>query len=182
MTPITGLHIAYWAVCPRKLWLWAHGIRQDDLRVPEGRGAEKIARGRNTEQDSYRRRSARREGLMVEIPGFRVKVDYYDPSSGTLHETKLSSALEEAHVWQVKLYLMVLNAAGMPAGHAVLEYPQSRERHEIHYTSQTALEIEEAVTDIQAILSSETCPGLLHAQRCKSCAFHDFCYAGETDG
>lgn len=182
MAAITGMHIAYYVVCPRKLWLWAHGIQLENIRVPGNRGTDLVAEGRRVEEFSYERRAEIQQGIQIETEDFHIKIDYYDQHTHTLHETKKSTALEEAHQWQTRFYLYVLNQIGLPAHTAIIEYPLLRQRTTLHYSPHLATEVEELVKNIRQCIAAPQCPPLLHAPRCKSCAYYEFCYTGETDG
>ena len=78
---------------------------------------------------------------------------------------------------QMAFYLWLMNRANMPVEHAILEYPKQRRRSEFHYDSRTEARVEAAIEEIRVLLTQDSCPPLLNSRICKSCAFHDFCYA-----
>jgi len=99
---ITGTHFNYFLICPRKLWLFHNGIQMEQT-------SDLVYEGKLIHENSYPFRSDRfRE---VEIGG--IKIDYYDHRNRVVHEIKKSDKREEAHIWQLKYYLYVLEQCGV---------------------------------------------------------------------
>ncbi|MBP8993607.1 MAG: CRISPR-associated protein Cas4, partial [Bacteroidales bacterium] len=109
---MTGTHFNYYQVCKRKLWLFANGINMEDT-------SDLVYDGKLIHETSYPQRSERYEE--VEIDG--IKIDYYDARNKVIHEMKRSDKVEEAHIWQVKYYIYVLERNGMKDVSGLLEYP-----------------------------------------------------------
>jgi len=166
--PITATHINYLHICRRKLWLFHHGIRM------EGE-SEQVYEGKLTGELSYAGRAAKYTEL--ELPG--VKIDYYDADSKTVHEVKHSNKIEKAHISQVKYYLYLLVEAGVENPTAVLEYPRLRERHELQWEVADRELVEAWIADTNQIISQALPPDVINHKICKSCSYHDFCYAQE---
>lgn len=115
-----GKYFNYLLVCPRKLWLYAGGLGMEHT-------SERVAEGTLLHETAYPSRSARYEELEVGP----VKIDFYDPRERVIHEVKLSDRMEEAHLWQVKYYQLVLERIGVEGVTAILEYPSIRHTEQL---------------------------------------------------
>lgn len=165
---ITGTHINYYIVCPRKLWLFANGISFEHT-------SETVLDGKLIEESSYTYRSDKYTELEIE----GSKIDFYDVKNKIVHEVKRSDKMEEAHVWQVKYYIFLLKKNGIEGVKGILEYPKLRQRKEIHFTDEDEQKLRLIISDIEKIISSEDSPPLLYQDICKSCSYYDFCYISE---
>ena len=112
----TGTLFNYYYVCKRKLWLFANGINMEH-------SSDLVSEGKLIHETSYPQRSERYEEL--EIDG--IKLDYYDARNKVIHEIKKSDKVEEAHHWQLKYYMFVLERNGIEGVTGVLEYPTLRQ-------------------------------------------------------
>ena len=117
---ITGTHINYYRVCKRKLWLFANGIQMEHT-------SDLVAEGKLIHDFSYPQRAEKYTEL--ELDG--VKIDFYDAANKVVHEVKKSNKVEEAHLWQVKYYLYVLQQHGIEGATGILEYPKLRRRQTV---------------------------------------------------
>ena len=61
----------------------------------------------------------------------------------------------------------------------ILEYPKERKTEEIYLSSINIERIKEIEDEIKKVIDSENVPAVIHAARCKKCAYYDFCYVGE---
>ncbi len=123
-----------------------------------------VYEGKLIHEDSYPRRGEKfRE---IEIDG--IKIDYYDPRNKVVHEIKKSDKHEEAHEWQLKYYLYVLEQNGLKEITGVLEYPRLHRTQEVFLT-----------TPDREIIQNEKCPERIRKSRCKNCSYFDFCWSGE---
>lgn len=166
---ITGTHFNYYQVCHRKLWLFDKNINLEQ-------NSELVYEGKLIHETSYQQRSDKyRE---IEIEG--IKIDYFDPKKKVVHEVKKSDKLEQAHEWQVKYYLFILEKNGIDSAHAILEYPRLKKRNEVFLSDRDREEIGIFIKDIKKILQKETCPPLKRVKQCRSCAYHDFCYINDN--
>ena len=93
----TGTHFNYYLICHRKLWLFSNGINMEST-------SDLVYEGKLLHETSYPRRAEKYQE--IELDG--IKIDYYDPRNKVVHEIKKSDKHEEAHEWQVKYYLYVL--------------------------------------------------------------------------
>lgn len=164
---ITGTHFNYYLICHRKLWLFANGITMEHT-------SEAVYQGKLIHENSYQQRSERFKE--IEIGG--IKIDWFDSKNNVVHEIKKSDKKEEAHIWQVKYYLFVLEQHGVNAT-GLLEYPKLRKTQEVLLTQPDRQYIEEARQKIAGIVEADTCPKKLPKTKCRNCSYFDFCYANE---
>ncbi len=167
---LTGTHISYYLICHRKLWLFAHEIRMEHT-------SGLVAEGKLIHETSYPQRSDRYQE--VEVDG--IKIDYFDARNKIIHEVKKSDKMEEAHEWQVKYYIYVLERNGVAGVSAILEYPKLRQTNEILLSSRDKEELEVMAAEAGRIIDSLNCPERVKRTICKSCSYEDFCWCGEEE-
>lgn len=167
---ITGTHIAYYFVCHRKLWLFANGIQMEHT-------SDKVLEGKLVHESSYASRSE--QYSEIEMEG--IKIDFYDARTKTIHETKLSSSLEQTHAWQLKYYIWVLKKNGIEGVKGLLEYPKLRETKAVYLSEEDEEVLEDAMNDIALICAKDVCPQRLKLNICKKCSYYDFCWSGEIN-
>ncbi len=165
---ITGTHFNYYHICHRKLWLFANGIQMEHT-------SDLVFEGKLIHESSYPQRSERYEEL--EIDG--IKLDYYDARNKVIHEIKKSDKVEDAHQWQLKYYIYVLQRNGVEDVTGILEYPTLRQTSKVILTNDDKKQIIEVTERIETIINSETCPAKLDAKICKNCSYYEFCYVTE---
>jgi CRISPR-associated exonuclease Cas4 len=164
---ITGTHFNYHQICHRKLWLFANGIQMEHT-------SEAVSQGKLIHETSYRQRSDRFKEVAID----GIKIDYFDAQQNIVHEIKKSDKKKDAHIWQVKYYLYILEQNGINAT-GVLEYPKLRKTDNVVLTQLDRDIIKVTITDIEEIILSEKCPGKIPVSKCKNCSYFDFCYSAE---
>jgi CRISPR-associated exonuclease Cas4 len=107
------------------------------------------------------------------------KIDFYDAKNKVIHEIKRSDKMESAHEWQVKYYIWLLEQNGVEAATGILEYPALRQTQTIKLEADEREYLSKSVKQIANIIADQNCPQLLNRKICKSCSYHDFCYATE---
>lgn len=167
---ITGTHFNYYLICHRKLWLFANGINMEA-------NSDLVYEGKLIHETSYARRSEKFQE--IELAG--IKIDYYDPYNKVVHEIKKSDKHEEAHEWQVKYYLYILDQNGVKGVSGLLEYPRLHKIDEVLLTVPDKEAIDKNLIDIQEIIHQEQCPERIERSRCRNCSYFDFCWSGEAD-
>ena len=165
---ITGTHFNYFMLCHRKLWFFANGIQMEQ-------NSDLVYEGKLIHETSYPQRSERFSE--VEIDG--IKIDFYDRVNKVIHEIKKSDKHEEAHEWQVKYYIYVLERNGIEGVSGMLEYPKLRETKEVILSNVDRIEIRDFEKEIERIVSSDVCPERKPVSKCRNCSYLDFCFAGE---
>ena len=168
---ITGTHFNYYQVCKRKLWLFSNGLGLEHT-------SDLVYEGKLIHETSYPQRPERYEEL--EIDG--IKIDFYDVKNKIIHEIKKSDKLDEAHEWQVKYYIYVLEKNGVEGVTAVLEYPVLRKKKEVIMSSIDRELLQKMEIEIRNIIESEKCPpAITGKKRCKTCSYFEFCFVNEEE-
>lgn len=167
---ITGTHFNYYFHCHRQLWLFATGINMEST-------SELVYEGKLLHETSYPRRSEKYQE--IELDG--IKIDYYDPKNNVVHEIKKSDKHEEAHEWQVKYYLYVLEQNGIEGATGLLEYPRLHKTDEVLLTIPDREAISEMRVNIEKIIQDEHCPAKIQKTKCKNCSYFDFCWSSECE-
>lgn len=167
---ITGTHFNYYQVCKRKLWLFANGINMEH-------SSDLVYEGKLIHETSYPQRPERYEEL--EIGG--CKIDFYDACNRVIHEIKKTDKVERAHEWQLKYYIHVLERNGVEGVSGVLEYPTLHQTKKVELSDSDRKQLEIIEADINKIIHSEQCPGVIHSRICKRCSYYDFCFVCERE-
>lgn len=165
---ITGTHFNYYQLCHRKLWLFANGINMEHT-------SDLVYEGKLIHEESYPQRSERYEEM--EMDG--IKIDFYDAKNKVIHEIKKSDKVEEAHRWQVKYYIYVLEQNGIVGVTGLLEYPTLRQTEKVELCDDDRKAIETMKLSIEQLINADVCPPVVHSKICKNCSYYDFCYVKE---
>lgn len=166
--PLTATHINYYHICHRKLWLFANGINMEHT-------SDTVAEGKLIHETAYLQRAEKY--TEIEIGG--SKIDFYDAKNKIIHEIKRSDKIEQAHEWQVKYYIWLLQQAGIEGVTGIIEYPKLRHTSQVTLTPQDSQYITQTVKHIEAIIQKETCPPCINSKICKQCSYYEFCYVAE---
>jgi len=165
---ITGTHFNYYQICHRKLWLFANNIQMEHT-------SDLVYEGKLIHESSYESRGEKYSEL--EIDG--IKIDFFDAKNKIVHEVKKSDKREQAHLWQLKYYLYVLEKNGIEGVSGILEYPKLRQREDVFLSTVDIEEIELMKIRIAEIIRSEMAPARLAVSQCRNCSYFDFCWSGE---
>ena len=150
----TATHIAYYHICHRKLWLFSNGIHMEHA-------SERVAEGKLIGETTYSKRPEKY--TEIEIGG--SKIDFYDAKERVIHEVKKSDKMEEAHIWQVKWYILLLKRENIEGATGILEYPKLRETKQVVLLPSDETYLQSVVTSVKSVLEGP-CPPVIHA-RCK---------------
>ncbi len=163
---ISGLHVQYYFICHRKLWLYSKnlGLEEENERVLEGTLLH---------ERSYK--NADRRELVIDR---MFRVDTLE--SEYVREVKISSKMTDADKYQLLFYLYQLKRRGL-IRKGLVSYTKEKKTEEVILTKENEREIEELEVKIQDILQSETAPKLERKPYCRRCAYFDFCYASEVE-
>ena len=174
---LTATLINLYHICQRELWLHANGIRMEHT-------SDTVKEGKLIGETTYPQRPERYTEIELSypMPNGRMamgKIDFYDANNKVVHEIKKSNKAEEAHEWQVKFYLWLLQQNGIQSATGRLEYPKLRETKEVDLSHNDVLYLQTVMAEVEAIIHNETCPPVINSKICKSCSYYDFCYVGE---
>lgn len=167
---IIATFINLYHVCKRELWLHANGIRFEHT-------SDLVYEGRLIHEYSYPQRSEKYEEL--EIDG--IKIDYYDVRNKVIHEIKKSDKVENAHEWQLKYYIYVLEKNGIDGVTGILEYPALRKTSKVYLSDPDREYIMEMVIRIEQLIHDVICPPIEKRSRCANCSYYEFCFINEED-
>lgn len=163
---VTGLHIQYYNVCHRKLWLYAKNIQMEEEH-------ERVQEGKLLHERSYK--NADEKELMIDQS---FKVDAIDGEY--VREVKVTSKMTEADRWQLLFYLYELKKRGLEKK-GLISYTKEKKTEEVVLTEEDEKQINEMVSDINTIIEQEKPPKKIRLPYCRKCAYYDFCYSGEED-
>ncbi len=155
-------------ICKRELWLHANGIRMEHT-------SDTVAEGKLIGETTYPQRAEKY--TEIEISG--SKIDFYDAKNKVIHEIKKSDKTEEAHEWQVKYYIWLLQQNGIEGVTGILDYPKLRQTTTVTLTSSDEAYLQKASDQIKAIAEGEVCPPIINSKICKTCSYYDFCYIND---
>jgi CRISPR-associated exonuclease Cas4 len=174
MKPLfTATHIAYYFVCHRKLWLFAHGVQCET-------DSDAVRMGKHIHETSYAQ-----EKKELDIDG-TIVLDWFDAKRGVVHEVKKSPSMETAHEWQVLYYVYYLKHKGLrTAEHeqdegikGELNYPTLRMKKMVILTPDKEHELcEQILPDIERIIAQDDIPTTQTWKVCKTCSYCDLCYS-----
>lgn len=133
-----GIKVKYWAICHRKVWLYAKGLRMEPL-------SDRVALGRLLHERVYPD-MPRRELLIDDL----IKINLLEHKSKLL-EIKHSRKLVDAARLQVAYYLLYLR--WLEAGDLIgeLRFPRERWKEEVRLTPKLEHQVTEALRDIQKL-------------------------------
>ncbi|HOQ50812.1 MAG TPA: CRISPR-associated protein Cas4 [Candidatus Atribacteria bacterium] len=158
---LTGVKINYFFVCKRKLWLFDRGIQMEQE-------SDRVLLGKLLDESSYPRRKKRR----ITINDL-IAIDIVDEDS--IREVKYSQALEKASMMQIGYYLYYLRSLGIEKK-GILSYPKLRKSKEVILTEEMVCELEDAIKEIEKLISQPSPPEAVRKPYCKKCAYFEFCF------
>jgi CRISPR-associated exonuclease Cas4 len=157
-----GIKVNYWAVCQRKVWLFAKGLRMEPL-------SDRVRLGRLLHEHAYSDLS-RRDLLIDEL----IRVDLLEHDK--VLEVKHSRRMVHAARLQVAYYLMYLRWLGAGELTGELRFPKERRKEEIRLTSELEAQVSEALRDIERIERLPTPPQASFLSLCQTCAYAELCW------
>lgn len=174
---IIATHINYYHICHRKLWLSFNGINMEQT-------SDLVTEGKLIGETTYPNRAAKYKEieLSATLPGGAIgtaKIDFYDAAGKVVHEVKKSNSREDAHQWQVRFYLYLLELNGIEGATGLLEYPKLRQTDEVYLTIPDRLYLQEQINSMLQLFEQPECPPRLQKSKCKNCSYFDFCWCGE---
>lgn len=162
---VNGTMIWYYYICHRQVWLIAHHITPDE-------DDSNIRLGRHISEQAYQRDRK-------EINLGHVKLDIISNARDggvVVAEVKKSSRYLQSARMQLLLYLQELESKGVPAS-GELRIPEERRRMPVQLGHEEREELDRAKRDVLRIVYLPRPPEAKKIQRCKSCAYREFCWA-----
>jgi CRISPR-associated exonuclease Cas4 len=172
----TATCINYYHICHRKLWLFSNGIRMEHT-------SDTVYDGKLLHDSSYPQRAEKHTEVEISAiyNGFELsgKIDFYDAKEKVIHEIKRSDKIEDAHEWQVKYYIWLLELNDITGVRATLEYPKLRSTLDVILGNEDRKYLVEIIPKIALLKESEECPLKINSKICKNCSYYDLCYVVE---
>ncbi|HEU5366354.1 MAG TPA: CRISPR-associated protein Cas4 [Hanamia sp.] len=174
---INATLINLYHVCKRECWLHANGVTMEHT-------SDTVYDGKLLHENSYPQRNEKHSEMEltaiidnIELSG---KIDFFDAKEKIIHETKRSDKVEEAHEWQVKYYIWLLELNNINGAHATLEYPILRHKSMVELTQSDREHLQKTVEHIINLIQDDNCPSKINAKICKTCSYYELCYIEET--
>jgi CRISPR-associated exonuclease Cas4 len=159
---VTGVHVNYFFVCKRKLWLFAKNIKMEEK-------SELVKMGKLIDEHSYKR-----EKKHINIDD-TINIDFLG-TEGLIHEVKKSKSIDTADIFQVKYYLYYLYKRGVENVRGMINYPKLKEKVNVALSGEDIEKIESVMTEIGTILKKEKPPPIKKTRVCKKCAYYELCF------
>lgn len=163
---VSGIHMLYYAICKRKMWLYDHGITLENEY-------DRVLEGKILHENSYKHIEERE--IMIDNA---FKIDLIEGDH--VREVKISSKMTEADVLQMLFYLYQLELRGVKKK-GLISYTNERKTEEIILDDNSKEKVEKAIADSEIILSKNTPPAVKRLSYCKKCAYYNFCFAMEVE-
>lgn len=157
----TGTEVGYYFICKKKLWWFAHGVMMEQE-------SDRVRMGRLVHEESYARR---RKELNIDD---RIVLDWRE--DGVIHEVKLTDKMEEAHEMQLLYYLYYLKLKGVEGLRGQIDYPKLRETKTVELTAEREREIEQALAEMELIVSAGRAPQVQWMKICRNCSYAELCW------
>lgn len=162
MKNISGLMIYYYHVCDRKLWYFTHDLNMEQ-------NSENVGLGKLIDEESY---SRERKNILIDES---INIDFLKDWK-IVHEVKKSRKIEEASIWQIKYYMMVLLDKGLEIEKGIIDYPLLRRRELVYLQKSDIDYLNKTISEINCLIKSDLPPELKNKRICKNCAYYEYCY------
>ncbi len=162
MTQIAGTLINYYFHCKTQCWLHANRINLED-------NSEDVRIGKILHQIN--------ENKVQEVSFENIKVDKI--TKDYIIEVKKSDSNLEAAKWQLLYYLYILKQKGIERKGKLEVFEKNKQNKKVHYfdlNNTTQKEIESLMNDIQKLITSTILPTPKRKQKCKKCAYFEYCF------
>ncbi len=163
MVNITGTLISYYFICKTKLWLHANRINLED-------NSEDVRIGKVL-HEIKEEKSKQAEFKIDNIKIDRITKDY-------LIEFKKSDSDPQAVKWQVLLYLYKLKLKGIEKLGKIEYHEKSKETKTeiLELNKQNEKELLRVLEEIEKLISSATPLPPKFENKCKKCAYYEYCF------
>lgn len=156
---ISGALVQYYIFCKRRCFLFAHNIKAEHTS-----DLVKIGKYYHKEFETEDEADKFLNGVKVD----KIQGDY-------VIEFKKSNADEQAAEWQLLFYLWKLKEVGI-IKKGKLKYKENRNDREVLLTPQKEQRLQQMIHEIECLISSDRIPPVINKQKCKKCAYYEFCY------
>lgn len=161
---VNGTLINYYFHCKRQCWLHGNRVNLED-------NSEDVKIGKAIHEVKEE------EGKNTEISIDNIKIDKL--TSEYLVEIKKSDSDYEAVKWQVLFYLRVLRDKGIYRKGKIEFVEKNKSKNKIFYEEldeEKERELIKIEKDIVELLQESTPPKIKFDNKCKRCAYYEYCY------
>jgi CRISPR-associated exonuclease Cas4 len=160
---VTGTLIAYHALCQRKAWLFAIGIRPEKQNPLVQMGV------------SLHKHSFQRKVKEVQL-GDEGVIDFLHIRKNEIHEVKKSSSKPAIDRIQAGFYLLWLNRRGIPITRAILRYPLEKKTRTVEWEPSLELQVKAHIRAVSTLVKQEQPPKAAKISACYKCAYRELCF------
>lgn len=162
---VQGVEVLYYYTCKTRLWLYSNGISMEH-------SSELVRLGALLHRVMYGR-----DDKDIHID--RIAIDFVrnkEKKRFEVHEVKRGEQLIDAHLMQLKYYLMYLEQIGIENIIGILHYPKKGKTIEIKITDKDRLELRKTIEKIKKIKSLSKPPDPKKKPFCKTCSYYELCW------
>ncbi len=162
MNQITGTLINYYFHCKTQLWLHANKINLED-------NSEEVRIGKVLHEIN--------EDKVSEVSIENIKVDKI--TKDYVVEVKKSDSDIKAGKWQLLFYLYRLKQKGIVKKGRLEVFEKKKgdkKRYEVVLDSESEKELLRILDDIEKIIKTHTQPKPVFENKCKKCAYYEYCF------
>jgi CRISPR-associated exonuclease Cas4 len=169
---ITGTEVHYFALCPRKLWWFSHGIEQEHSGGASGTSTaqENVSLGTLLHEESYKE-AGRKDVLIDNL----IRLDFTE--GGVVHEVKKSRGALGATRMQLRYYLYYLKHEKGIETTGEINFPKERRTETVTLTEEAEVEMAEFLIQLRTTRELPTPPMVEEPMTlCKKCSYQDLCW------
>ena len=160
---VGGMEVNYFAVCQRKMWLYAHRLQMES-------SSDRVSLGKLLHETAYPRTS-KKEVLIDSL----IKVDIIE-GSGKVVEVKHSQQMKRASRIQVLYYLYYLKHRGLTGLSGELRFPKHRRIEAVGLTDEGEQKVESVLREVENTRQLTVPPASEWKGTCRYCAYAEFCW------
>ena len=164
MNAITPTLVWYYYVCKREVWLMSRDLNP-------GQDNSLMELGRIIHEFSYKR-----DEKEIVMDGMKFDIVRNEDGKILICEIKKSSRFELPSRMQLAYYLYKLKKRGLEASGELL-FPKEKKKVVVELDEKTERDLENAMSEMQEIISREKPPEAKRVKFCAKCAYAEFCWA-----
>ena len=163
-TIFTGTQVAYFIVCPTKLWLFSKFVQQE-------RESELVTLGSLLQETTY---TYLTKDIIIDQ---KIGIDFIKKGDKIiLHEIKKSSKLEKANEYQLLYCIYYLKKLKGVNAEGRIVYPKNRKVVTVTLNKEKEKEIEGILKKVEKIVTLPKPPKPEYKKYCRKCRYFEFCF------
>jgi len=161
----TGTQVAYFVICPTKLWLFSHFATMEQ-------DSDLVALGKLLQEITF---PEAKKDLIIDQ---KISIDFIRKGDKLiLNEIKKSSKLEKAHIAQLLYYIYYLkHIKGIENVEGRIIYPKQRKTIVVNLDEEKENWIKEILKKISFLISLPKPPEPEKKKYCRKCSYFEFCW------